>query len=603
MANRVTAVSIELRQGDLLLSRCAQWANLDQCTLTERGLTTPAMVRKKKPKPTDQGAELEPATVPASGRQLSRLPLDVESIVVRPERRGTMVESPDLSPPGHAHWLWADVASVAGEGSHPVVLWFPEHVGSLDKSTDYRITAPAWTEMGRAGEARWHLCGQGLTPVGNTEPIMPEDLREPDDTREPSATEAPVADPASTSGQEPTAGAEDQPVGSEGQSERPRLPVEGTRQAEYEDILAGLVADQPRPVPASDHAGEAAGPGPDGSSAFDAWEALGERWLILCLADTFSQWFFPESRRVELKWTLAARDRVLSLMATWPEFAEAVDRSEERNGEGLVLRTLGELAFRGHEDIVRSLVEQARGELFSTMRWQQIGWSDFLVEQLGAEHFTVRCTEISSGRRGFHVVIEDDRGRTAEWRADKERSAHIAAARSFAEQHLLRSFDSWPLSGARRRPEGVNPWSVPAEGTGHTGLDRVRKTLRGLGLSAREAERVLQGAGTRLNSLVEDEQPKSEDALVTYATALGELFQVHAHATGMVVSVAGQESGSEPFPMGLSASDLLHDQAWRDMVSWRIRGVRPEEVPNQWIEEQLVRMVKVLVASGRVGRR
>ncbi|MCP3013065.1 competence protein CoiA [Nocardiopsis dassonvillei] len=536
------------------------WVNLEKCVLTKWGLTTPDMpkagVRKPEPVP-----ELKPEPAPAAP-PLTRLPLDVEQIIVRPRSRGTIVEK-TTAPPGHSFLLPVDVEVPLQKGTREAALWFPDRVGTLKKGAPHRLVPPAWIEVDRKTDARWHLCGQGLTRLEEPDPPKREPARPPKvSVKQPDAAEYQDSQPLEKPQKKP----DDQPSQPDPETLRNLL-------ASLSDLVDRLTPEKrtaesedfPRQLPLLALAEVGSASGSSGTHdglvyALELLESLGERWLAVCLADVFTRRYFPASEKAERKWSAEARKRVLATMVARSEVRQQPARSDDRETARLLLRALGVLALRGQETELRSLVERACGELLDALRWQQIGWKDFVSERLGKNHHTISCGKFRDKPLVFRAVVRDDRGRAAEGQAQTKKSAITVAAQNFAKEHLLHSYDWWPPTGAAHRPEEVDaPSPTPSE-VPDRHQSQALERLRSLGLPERGAERVLQGIGDKLDSLTRSDGVFQTDTCLHYAVVLGELLRTHTHAVevfGRTTALSREED---------RAPDLLEKRTWHAMV-------------------------------------
>lgn len=554
------------------------WVGLDQCKLTERGLTTPALNRawkkgkaqKEREPESGRGADREAEqTEQYTENPVSpRLPLDVEQIVVLPKRKGTVERLKVEGSDRYRHSLPVNL-HVVGEDTHQAVLWFPEHVGGLKKGAAHLIVPPAWVEMAQRTERRWDLKCEGLARVmdpgpGAVPPVLLEERPSGGGTDDQSPVS--VVDADEEAPVEPTAEAErwENLVRVAEQFVSETGPVEDTAQEQSERSV---------PVPSpTEWASGVLCPPKDPVRALTLVEGLGERWLMLCLADVLTNNGYPMHGGFERRWLTEARERTLARISSWPELASVVplDQGEEsqedrgqgdetnepqaedaREGVGPVERTVlqfaGILALRGNEALLASLVERACQELLEAQRWRQIGWVNYVAEHLeSSSHTITHVRSAEGGPEAARVVIRDDRDRVAEGAGKTDEQALKRASQRFAEDHLVDDAVRWPTVGGLR-------WHEIAARSPYASHDTTRhamvERLRDWGLSEPGAGQLYQGLDDKLATVTHQGGVVGRSKPFVYVSLLGGTIRAHAHALAALSGAVVPDEETAPEPL------------------------------------------------------
>lgn len=549
-----------------------QWSNLDQCVLTDRGLTTPHMPEPPRP---EAGKEDVPAL------QVFGLPLDTGEILAYPRGpRSTDHTASELS--GHPHRLAVYLASEAGAEDAKKVrraghLWLPDPVSGVATGEPHRITGPAWADLERSVPEQWSVRARGLVPVKPKPPAAPpvpepvaEQLEEPaSGGPEPAQSEPEPSEPAPSEPEpsEPTSAlADENPAAEEGQSslidpgpvfdaapltdslidwaEEAGWPVSRNRSARRWLTLALMHRSRVY---------ETRGLSDGHSEALGVLDLLGRRWLAVCLMDLFVRELVPSGVGGQSSWLNDIQGQVIGQMALWPQIGDHLllgggeESSGGRGKQGLrsqaVLQLLGAMALHGRFETVRTLVERAYRQSSArsgALRGSQ--WVTLLDRELGTGTYEHRYT--SSGpdhATEFRATLVDSAGRAATGAGRSKAEAKGRAARAYAERYLpeaVRRAGGQALGqGVDRRAPGTGPLvprvyrDLPDE------HHRVVGRLRALLALPRSAEGWIVQALTHSSWAHENRSKmlsaaqKDNTLLAHHGSLVGQLLHAHHRAT------------------------------------------------------------------------
>lgn len=527
--------------GTLVPGGPVQWCDLDQCTLTDRGLTTPYM-----PEPLRPEQEHERAA------EVFGLPLDTRGILAYPRSP----QSTDLAASGpteHPHRLRAELATEEGKPRGFGHLWLPDAVTGVATGEPHRLVGPAWADLDRSVPDQWSVRAAGLVPV-RPKPV------EASPSPAPSLFLAPIPEPRTE------------------QPKEPEPEPEAAEQEEQSDLVdPGPVLDTP-PLADSliDWAEEVGWPVRNSRSA-RRWLALslmhrsrvyehgglanervqglhvldsyGRSWLMVCLMDLFARELVPHDVGYQASWIARVQEQVIQELTELPQVNEhlLLGVGEESDGgrtkpsvrAQVVCQLLGAMALHGHFEAVRALVERAyRQSEAGSGTPRGTGWLTLLDRELGTGTYTSRYT--SSGpdhALKFRATLVDSAGRSADGdEGTSKAEARSLAAQAFAERYLPRALGKAGNQGVDRRAPGSTPLvprvyrDLPAE------QRRVVERLRSLLVLPGAAEGWIVQALTHSSWAHENRSrmlsaaQKDNSLLANHGSFVGQLLHLHYRA-------------------------------------------------------------------------
>lgn len=432
-----------------------RWAPLEECVLTERGLTTSHM---PAPEPTAERQE--------RAAEVFGLPLDHHDLIAHPRRERSSGRH-GVNSPKHPHRL-AVYFQERQQGRRAGHLWLPEPVSGLVPGEPHRITGPAWADLDRSTPEQWSVRAQGLTPV-DAKPPKPRPVPAPPQPVPPKPVPVPEAGlvpPVPDRSREPGAAEECPGKGKlthipDGLLERSSPPPQvldwlskngwaGRKRSQDRRWIAFALMDENR-------VRQTQGPEAPHVRTLVVLRRLGERWLAACLLDFFDQGFIATGVAAQREWLGEAENVALTRIREWPQIRshalvekggppDPLERS--RAWERVALQLLGVLALLGEQQAVRSLVDHV-----STRRATP-GWEERLQDQGVKEGYRV---EFDDQRNPiFHITFTHKNGVRGEGAHSDKQVARKMAAKSY----MSRTDVSFPSTKAVK---GVVPRRADAQ--------------------------------------------------------------------------------------------------------------------------------------------
>lgn len=566
--------------GTLTRGGPVQWCGLDQCTLTDRGLTTPYM-----PEPPRPEAERERAA------EVFGLPLDTRQILAYP--RGP--KSTDLAASGsteHPHRLRVDLAVEKGKPLRFGHLWLPSAVSGVAAGEPHRLVGPAWADLERSVPDQWSVRAAGLVPVRpKPEDVPPTPVPAPPQV--PTPAPAPIPEPRAEQPKEPEPGPEPElePEAAEEQSdlvdpgpvfdtppladplidwvEEAGWPVRGSRSARR--WLALSLMHRSRVY---EHRGLAN----ERVQGLHVLDAYGRSWLMVFLMDLFARELVPHDVGDQSSWIARVQKQVIQQLAEWPQVNEhlLLGVGEESDGgrtkpsvrAQVVCQLLGAMALHGRFEAVRTLVERAyRQSEADSGTLRGTDWLTLLDRELGAGTYTSQYT--SSGPDHdlrFRATLVDSAGRSASGEEGNcKAEARSLAAQAYAERYLPRALGKSAGQGVNRRAPGSTPLvprvyrDLPAE------QRRVVGRLRSLLALPGSAEGWIVQALTHSSWAYENRSKmlsaaqKDNSLLANHGSFVGQLLHLHHRATRLF----GRTLEPTPDEARVSTPET---EMWQDML-------------------------------------
>lgn len=434
------------------------WTALQECVLSDRGLTTPHM-----PPP------VQTETVVERTAEVFGLPLDPRDLLTYPQGKHSS-DRHGASSPGHPHRLAVYFLGHQQEqrAGH---LWLPGPVSDLGIGQPHLINGPAWADLDRSTPERWSVRAQGITALRSVPKVLRAKATSASEKRKipgvPEPNQFPdradqvveeshvrLVDPG------PTLDTPDLPETLMIWLEEAGWSVRGNRSARRWLTLALMHRSRVYESPGV----------PNGySDLLGVLASLGSRWLAVNLMDVFVRELVPSGVGDQSAWLAAVQESVLRQMREWPQISDHLLLSKGEEGTGgrtkrtvrsqAVLQLLGVMALHGCHVTLATLVNRAyRQSEIREGGSQGLEWVYLLDRELGTGTYDVRYRKHGPDHSAtFHSTIVDKAGRSTTGEGGSKAEAKTRAAQAFLERYLPAVASARGRQSVERRVPGTEP--------------------------------------------------------------------------------------------------------------------------------------------------